>query len=1448
MRPIDLQLAGALIDFTGAASRGGEESREGRSGISPSLARSQLEGSVAAYNMLAGNGVAYVADEVGLGKTYVALGVMGLVRHFRPDARILVLAPRENIQRKWVRDSGNFVRNNWRVIDNRVKSVQGGPARKPVVCRSLAGFAHEVSVNANRDFFLRMTSFSLKLKHRKDRDRYRRQVLSRVGWLRSELQAEAHWEFREQVGRALNAILPDIDLLVVDEAHNLRRGFGSPGDSHTSNRNRILGLMLGRSGTSDDDHPWYRPRVRRVLCLSATPFEDDYGDLWRQFDVLGKGSVHVRDACGGSGLPLQALARDSAEDDDRRKLTQDLLIRRITHLDIGGRNHTKNMYRREWRHGGFTHPEEPIRFDDPRQRLVVALVQKKVAEVLGNEKFGNRFQIGMLSSFESFLQSVGSPRQEQPDEESDANEAGEGNGGAAFDGQQTQDREEQRGADTRILNALVESYEEAFGQAIPHPKLDATVEALAAAFETGEKALVFVRRVATVGELARRLDRRFDAWLRKRMKEALPDHREEIDRLFERFREETRAGADSARTPGTTAKGPLPTAASDESGHETGNSSRSAGAGDSAAGIEARGQAPGGVEDEPEAGMGGAMQPGVDDDPGGRENFFSWFFRGKGPDGVLSGAAFQKNRLSNASAAYSTLFEDDLVSWLLGRPDDPLDHLAKRLGLTTGELEDELRRLAWAYFHREHGGQAGRYPRYYAFEAHQAAALHLIARARDRLGDELANRASDVLRLRFPDHHGERSNPPPGFPAPDSAIGVTTFFTELVGHGPLRQQLWPREEGVDFAQGYRRREQRRELLSAMARLGGAYIDLYLLAIAQAGGFEGRQQDPGDRRARGNLARSFVEMLEKQRRRPDCFNAYAELKGVAEAFDPVIQVNFPEAPTADLGKLAEIFGRGLQQQTPVSRMAGRVAGRIVRQFRMPGFPLVLISTDVLQEGEDLHTFCRRVVHYGITWTPSAMEQRTGRVDRIGGLAQRTLDGRPCPARPEEKIQVLYPHLEDTVERLQVRRVLLRLNRFLRLVHATPTGHADDNPRIDANREILSSTEIPPPVEGELESAFPVRAEWLNGGADGASVYRVDLDDLRDLLDEQWRRLARDEGVEQPGHDGPLARHGILGVREHRIVPARANPGVRLQRVHLELRSAGIADATFLRCSSVVGHIDLVNKPRNFDRLRQLQIDLGQPRLCTRWDTRHARFAFSVEASLPFDRATTQYAEVRDLVRRVALQADRVEETVLDVDRDGTPPEPLHQGRASPKVAASPRRHTNDHQLPTGRRPIGLERVRELLGGRDDLEWHDRGDEILLELTAVGSDPAAGTATSTDRSAPARKQRVRIRRNGDEYVFSTVVVDAERAGKLPQSTFRAGRQHVAPGPTHALLLTAWSRNAEAELVNFTLDAANNLVGEIRHPVGHLDEAELLIYVQTLAAEGDRFEYVLTGEDDQ
>ena len=181
----------------------------------------------------------------------------------------------------------------------------------------------------------------------------------------------------------------------------------------------------------------------------------------------------------------------------------------------------------------------------------------------------------------------------------------------------------------------------------------------------------------------------------------------------------------------------------------------------------------------------------------------------------------------------------------------------------------------------------------------------------------------------------------------------------------------------------------------------------------------------------------------------------------------------------------------QRQVPVGRMSGGVNRRLVRQFRMPAFPLVLVTTDVLQEGADLHTFCRRVVHYGITWTPSAMEQRTGRVDRIGGLIQRNLDGRETTPLPSEWLQVYYPHLRDTVEVLQVRRVLRRLNRFLELIHDRKGDAIPSESRVDMAREMLEELDAIKPPAGRLESAFPVREGWLDGALTSAAVEKPDI---------------------------------------------------------------------------------------------------------------------------------------------------------------------------------------------------------------------------------------------------------------------------------------------------------------------------------------------------------------------
>ena len=63
---------------------------------------------------------------------------------------------------------------------------------------------------------------------------------------------------------------------------------------------------------------------------------------------------------------------------------------------------------------------------------------------------------------------------------------------------------------------------------------------------------------------------------------------------------------------------------------------------------------------------------------------------------------------------------------------------------------------------------------------------------------------------------------------------------------------------------------------------------------------------------------------------------------------------------------------------------------------------------------------------------------------------------------------------------------------------------------------------------------------------------------------------------------------------------------------------------------------------------------------------------------------------------------------------------------------------------------------------------------------------------------------------------------------------------------LVYRAWRKNALKELVAFTFDEAGNLIGVIESPMDTMDDEELVMYIDALATEADRFEYKLTGQD--
>ena len=62
--------------------------------------------------------------------------------------------------------------------------------------------------------------------------------------------------------------------------------------------------------------------------------------------------------------------------------------------------------------------------------------------------------------------------------------------------------------------------------------------------------------------------------------------------------------------------------------------------------------------------------------------------------------------------------------------------------------------------------------------------------------------------------------------------------------------------------------------------------------------------------------------------------------------------------------------------------------VLSEFRSEQRPRILLSTEVGAEGVDLQ-FCRLLVNYDLPWNPMRVEQRIGRLDRIGQTAEKII---------------------------------------------------------------------------------------------------------------------------------------------------------------------------------------------------------------------------------------------------------------------------------------------------------------------------------------------------------------------------------------------------------------------------------------------------------------------------
>lgn len=154
---------------------------------------------------------------------------------------------------------------------------------------------------------------------------------------------------------------------------------------------------------------------------------------------------------------------------------------------------------------------------------------------------------------------------------------------------------------------------------------------------------------------------------------------------------------------------------------------------------------------------------------------------------------------------------------------------------------------------------------------------------------------------------------------------------------------------------------------------------------------------------------------------------------------------------------ELQGATAEGLVPNVRLVNGATRQVTRQrlmltFNTPFYPEVLVASSVMAEGVDLHRHCRHVLHHDLRWNPSDLEQRTGRVDRIGAKAEQ------C-RRP---VQVDVPFVAQTQDE-KMYRVVTDCERWFGVLMGEEYA-------VDARSTEAIAARVPLPTSAAGELAF------------------------------------------------------------------------------------------------------------------------------------------------------------------------------------------------------------------------------------------------------------------------------------------------------------------------------------------------------------------------------------------
>lgn len=987
--------------------------------ISSDIAKRQLEVIEKAYQYLTrkGNDIIYIADEVGLGKTYIALGIAMLFRHHSPNPeqhKDIIVVPKKNLQQKWKKELKNFIQHNYLQNSHWVKILGDQTIIKDRLC--------PISTSDLVSIF-RMTSLSTVASGRKDRLKYYNELITNTFcddkfFTDLIISAKGKGYFNQEnehrlfklVAYLMNAASPKINCLIIDEAHNYKHGIGD--NTHDGSiRNEVTARFLGAINDTSilNDFPELKsklkfPLAEKVICLSATPKDRSLFEIKNQLSCFTNDHI---------------LRTSNTTDEIRGKLNS-FLIRGNMEYDIEGEKVSRNQVREEHRKGNvnkYGRPK-PLIVEDRFESIFWQLLQYKSIKHL-DEKNSASFEIGMLAGFESYsidkdkkLAQIKAEEQESYSPDSKEYE-------------QTSKRNIRESQDGNLVRGLVKSYQETFSHDLPpHPKQSKLEDELTQQFRHQEKSIVFVRRVATAYELAERLLHHFEQFIAEKLalkgryaKYQSPKLTELLDALRDKYVMEQLDDCLSKLSSRADV--------SDFAGYK--------------------------------------MDANLRND----HMILDWLRfcyydpLNKSFKKEIREFIIQKKKNFGTELKDITIaaLERSFINW-----QSEVKELSQEQ-----EEENEDKESSSFFFHNyfKKGKRGFRFRQklyrenwldlnFYLFNERfkvfgfDSNKLTIHIKNSDIQSDKKKHQIFGFYQQLFKEFI--EGNTVVSYTKTSNTEEITelsgdTFLTSLlVNHCRIEMEQWIASRKQDPAVFFTDLNVLSSILLNIFRNGTGLIPAFVADASEK-----------------DFTISLTELIVGGDA-PFGF-LLGEIKTIINDFDILIAVNFQEK---DIKKI----NTTLRNMIPVVGVSGsdnRDRSMLATQFRMPGYPYILVSTDIFREGEDLHTYCQNIYHYGIAWNPSDMEQRTGRIDRINSMSYRKLN-REKTLSLDNMVHVFYPYLTNSVEVNQVVQLLKNINQFIKTFNTIET----DNhfPSVTIIDEEITEHDIPEAIKSRVRSKYDI----------------------------------------------------------------------------------------------------------------------------------------------------------------------------------------------------------------------------------------------------------------------------------------------------------------------------------------------------------------------------------------